>query len=263
MNSELGFKELYEVSIKATLPIEVGGRIIEAGETIASFDKIQIANFQEIKDVVSAKGGYGNQSLVTWDSTKEVRISFTQGIFSKIQLALMTNSKLIENHGKQVVPINTREQHEIDENGKIFLDHYPNGIVFIYDQTTGEKITDAEINGKIIELNDYTKYRDVVVDYWYNYENGFTTLTVGQRLTCGHLSLTGKMKVKDDITGKVRTGIIRIPKMRLMSDLSMRVGSDAIPQTGRLDAVAEPEGPRNQQKVMEIIFLNDDIDADM
>jgi hypothetical protein len=152
MTNELGFKELYEVSIKATLSIEVGGKTIEAGETIASFDRIQIANFQEIKDVVSAKGGYGNQSLVTWDSTKEVKISFTQGVFSKTQLALMTNSKLIEDHGEQMVPINTREQHESDENGKIILNHQPNGTVFIYDQKTGEKITDARISGDIIWL---------------------------------------------------------------------------------------------------------------
>jgi hypothetical protein len=40
MTNEIGFKELYEVSLKASLPIEVGGIKIEAGETIASFDKI-------------------------------------------------------------------------------------------------------------------------------------------------------------------------------------------------------------------------------
>jgi hypothetical protein len=102
-----------------------------------------------------------------------------------------------------------------------------------------------------------------VVDYWYDYYNGFTKLEVGRPLTAGFLSLIGKMKVKDDTTGKVVTGIIKIPKLRLMSDLSIRVGSDAIPQVGRLDAVAVPEGARSQSKVMEIIFLNDDIDADM
>jgi hypothetical protein len=41
----LGFKELYEVSLKATYPIEVGGKIIEPGETVAAFDRIQLANF--------------------------------------------------------------------------------------------------------------------------------------------------------------------------------------------------------------------------
>ena len=261
MTNELSFKELYEVSIKATLPIEVGGRCIEAGETIASFDKIQIANFQEIKNVVSAKGGYGNQSLITWDSTKEVKLSFTQGIFSKIQLALMTNSKLIANCGEQVVSINAREQHESDENGKVVLKHLPKEPVFIYDQETGLKMDRPLISGNTFYLPE--KFKNIVVDYWYDYSSGFTTLAAGQQLTTGYLSLTGRIKVKDDVTGKVTTGIIKIPKLRLMSDLSMRVGSDAIPQVGRLDAVAVPEGARGQSKVMEIIFLNDDIDADM
>ena len=60
MTNELNFKELYSVSLKATYPIEVGGRLIVPGETVASFDKVQIANFQEIKNVTSASGGYGN-----------------------------------------------------------------------------------------------------------------------------------------------------------------------------------------------------------
>jgi hypothetical protein len=77
MNNELGFKELYEVSLKTTLHIEVSGEKIEAGETIAVFDRIQIANFQEIKNIASANGGWDNRSHVFWDSTKEIKISFT------------------------------------------------------------------------------------------------------------------------------------------------------------------------------------------
>jgi hypothetical protein len=92
MTNELNFKELYEVSLKATYPIEVSGNSIEPGETIASFDKILIANFQEIKQSASANGGFDNRSHIYWDTTKEVKISFAQGIFSKTHLALMTNA---------------------------------------------------------------------------------------------------------------------------------------------------------------------------
>jgi hypothetical protein len=46
---------------------------------------------------VSANGGKNNQPLIYWDSTKELKISFTQGVFSKTQLALMSNAKLIKN----------------------------------------------------------------------------------------------------------------------------------------------------------------------
>ena len=261
MTNELNFKELYQVSLKATLPIEVGGNSIEPGETIASFDKVQIANFQEIKNTTSANGGYGNQSLIFWESTKEIKISFTQGVFSKTQLALMANSQLVDSLGEEVVSINMREEFESDDTGKINIGRVLRDPVFVYDKATGKKITGWTRANNVIYLSE--QYKEVIVDYWYDYNNGFTAMRVGKPLTTGFLSLTGKMKVKDDTTGKVVTGIIKIPKLRLMSDLSIRVGSDAIPQVGRLDAVAVPEGARGQSKVMEIIFLNDDIDADM
>ena len=261
MNNELGFKELYEVSLKATYPIEVGGAKFEVGETIASFDKIQLANFQEVKNIANANGGWDNRSHIHWESTKELHLNFTQGVFSKTQLALMTNAKLINNLGKQIIPINKREVFESNENGLIKVGRELREPIFVYDQTTGEKITNWTRNENSIVLEE--SYKTVLIDYWYNYDNGCITLTVGQALTHGYFSLTGKMRVKDGVTGHVTTGILNIPKLRLMSDLSMRVGSDAIPQVGRLDAVAVPEGVRGQQKVMEITFLNDDIDADM
>jgi hypothetical protein len=261
MTNELNFKELYEVSLKSTLPIEVSGTKIEAGETIASFDSIQVANFQEIKNTASANGGWDNRAHIFWETTKEVKINFSQGVFSKIQLALMTNAQLINNEGEQIIPINKREEFESDEHGKVVIGRTLREPVFVYDKATGKKITGWTQATDSIMLNE--AYKSVVVDYWYDYDNGCQIMTVGRPLTQGYLSLCGKMRVKDDVTGKVKTGIIKIPKLRLMSDLSMRVGSDAIPQVGRLDAVAVPEGGRGQSKVMEIIFLNDDIDADM
>ena len=261
MTNELGFKELYEVSLKSTSNIEVNGVQIEPGETVASFARIQIANFQEIKNIASANGGWDNRAHIYWETTKEIKINFTQGVFSKTQLALMSNCQLVENEGEQVIPINVRQEYESDDRGKIVIGRTLREPIFVYDKNTGKKITGWTATTDSILLNE--AYKSVVVDYWYDYDNGCVTMTVGRPLTRGYLSLTGKMKVKDGVTGKVTTGIITIPKLRLMSDLSMRVGSDAIPQVGRLDAVAVPEGVRGQQKVMELTFLNDDIDADM
>ena len=76
MTNELNFKELYEVSLKSTLPIEVSGTKIEAGETIASFDRIQIANFQEIKSAASANGG--------WEDRKSTRLNSSHVCLSRM-----------------------------------------------------------------------------------------------------------------------------------------------------------------------------------
>ena len=261
MENDFGFKDLYEVSLNATYPIEVGDNVIEAGETIALFDKIQIANFQEIKNSTSARGGFDNRAHMSWETTKEIKINLAQGVFSKSQFALMSNAQLINNVNNEAIILRKRERHESDESGRIVVNHQPCEPIFVYDYTTGKKMGDWSRADNAIYINE--QYKDVIVDYGYEYINGSTIMRVGKSLTNGYLSLTGKMRVKDDTTGKVVTGIIKIPKLRLMSDLSMRVGSDAIPQVGRLDAVAVPEGGRGQSKVMEIIFLNDDIDADM
>lgn len=261
MNSEFGLKELYEVSLKATYPIEVKGRTVEIGETIAMFDHIQLANFSEIKNFISANGGFDNRALVWWEETKEIQLNFTQGVFSKTQMALMTNAKLLKNKEDFVIPINCHEKVETDENGVAKLKHKASLPIFVYDISTGEKITGCTISGN--QINTTVAYTDILVDYYYNYDNGCETMVFGNSLANGYFSLEGKTRVKDDITGQVKTGIIKIPKLKLLSNLSMRLGNDAIPQVGRLDAVAVPVGTRGQKKVMELIFLNDDIDSDM
>jgi hypothetical protein len=71
-NSDMNFKELYEVSLKATYPIEVNNRTIEIGESIAVFDRIQLANFSETKKFISANGGFDNRPLIWWEETKDI-----------------------------------------------------------------------------------------------------------------------------------------------------------------------------------------------
>lgn len=254
----LGFKELYEVSLKTTYPIEVGNRKIEIGETVARFDKIQLANFEEHKKFFKT----GNTSnAVWWEDTREIRLSFTQGVFSKVQLAFLTNAKLLESDGIEPLKLSYQEVLESDEEGRIFTKHGISRPCFVYDNLTGEKITEVSINYKTIFTG--TAYQEFLVDYCYEYDNNYKILAIGSPLTNGYLSLEGKMRVKDDITGQVTTGIIRIPKLKLLSNLSMRLGQDAIPLVGHLDAIAVPTGERGQKKVMELIFLSDDIDSDM
>ena len=261
MDNNVGFKELYEVSLKTTYPIEISGRKIEVGETIAVFDKIQIGNFEEKKNFISANGGFDNRARVWWEETKEVRVNLTQGVFSKSHLALMTNAKYVENEGQSFVSINRREEVETNDEGKAIVKYPVSAPVFVYDKKTGQKLTDFTYtdNTIITSLN----YTEIIVDYYYNYDNKYSIFSFGRGLTNGYLSLEGKTRVKDDITGQITTGIIKIPKLKLLSNLSMRLGQDAVPLVGRLDAIAVPTGERGHKKVMELIFLNDDIDSDM
>ena len=86
---------------------------------------------------------------------------------------------------------------------------------------------------------------------------------MGQQLFKSYLRLEGKTRLKDDKTGQVYTGIIVIPKLKLMSDLSIRLGRDVNPTVTSFRAEGLPTGARGNSVVCNLYTLNDDIDADI
>ena len=262
-NNEFGLKELYDLTLKATYPIDIAGRRFETGEVIARFDKIQIANFKEIVSRVSANGGYANQARVIWEDPKEIQLSFSQGIFSATQFALLSNARLINEKSQEPIYVPSHFVGESDEDGKIEVNHKNIKDVFVYNARTHEKITPKSIdleNGEIVIDKEYC---DVEIDFNYGYTDGATICTIGQKLIEGYLQLEGKSRVKDDITGKVRTAILRIPRLKLVSDLSMRLGREATPVLANFNAVGLPMSGKGSRAIMEMLFLNDDIDAEI
>ena len=263
MNTEFGLKELYDLTLKATYPIEVEGRKFEAGEVIARFDKIQIANFREITSRISANGGKYNPALVVWEDPREIQINFTQGVFSQKQFALLSNSNLIKTAPGETATVSGHFVGESDEEGKINLGKEKISNVFVYNAKTFDKINPISVDlekGVIVIENSYC---DVEVDYHYEYANEISIMSVGQRLIEGFLLLEGKTRVKDDITGKTHTAILRIPRLKLVSDLSMRLGREAGPLLANFSAIAYPQSAGRDKKIMEMLFLSDDIDAEM
>lgn len=259
---QFSFKDLYDVSLKSAYPIEIGNRKIEAGEIIAFFDKIQLSNWNEIKSRTAARGGFDNRARVWWESTKEVQLVLSQGIFSKEQFAILCDARAVYKDENPLLFLNQRERLESNENCEVGLKYVPTGKVFVYDVDSGSKLENVEIlEDKKIKIKK--PYQDVIVDYEYNYLGSTTQVKLGQRLIEGWLSLQGKTKVQDDVTGLIKTGIIQIPKLKLMSGLSMQLGERATPMVGKLQAVAVPDGVRGNSTVMELIFLDEDIDSDM
>ena len=263
MNSEFGLKELYDLTLKSTYPIEMEGRVFEAGEVIARFDKIQLANFREVTSRTSSTGGQGNNTYVVWETPKEVQLNFTQGIFSKRQFALLSNANLIKSAPSDKILLSAHYSGESDEQGRIQLDKTGVLNVFIYNAQTFKKIEPIilDLEKGVIIIDQ--KYQDVEIDYQYYYTNGYTNMVLGQKLIQGFLQLEGKTRVKDDITGKTHTALLRIPRLKLVSDLSMRLGREAGPLLANFSAIGYPEGISRDKKVMELLFLNDDIDAEI
>lgn len=262
MDNEFGLQELYFVQLKSTYPIEIKGKEFAAGEVIAAFDNIQISNFQEIHKEAAAQGGYQNRKLVIWNRTEGVDLIFTQGIFSKTQLSLMNNMRLITLNENQIVRIAQRDELETDSEGKITLTHAPmNSWIFVYNKETGEKLTGlSRVDQQTLQTP--LIYQEVIVDYEYAYDNGIDVSFVGEDIFDGYLSLEGRTRIKDDITGETHTAIIYIPKLKITSEFNLTLGRNAQPVVGQFKATALATGERKQSKALEIYFLEDDIDKD-
>ena len=262
MENEFGMQELYFVQLKSTYPIEIKGRKIAAGEVIASFDKIQIANFKDIHKEIAAQGGYQNRKLVVWKRTEGIELVFTQGIFSKTQFGLMANSRLLNIGNTQAVRIAQRDELETNNEGIITLTHKPiNSWIFVYNKETGEKLTNLSLVGEK-QIQTPLIYKDVIVDYEYAYDNGADVSLVGEEIFDGFMTLEGRSRIKDDVTGETHTAIIYIPKLKITSDFNLTLGQNAQPIVGKFNATALSVGSPKNSRALEIYFLKDDIDVD-
>ena len=262
MEQEFGMQELYFVQLKSTSIIEINGQTIAKGEVIAAFDKIQIANFKEIHREAAAQGGYQNRKLVIWNRTEGVDLVFTQGVFSRTQLGLMHNSKLLSIGENQVVRIAQRDELETDSEGVITLTHKPiDNWIFVYNKETGEKLTELVRTGSDT-IQTPLVYKDVIVDYEYGYDNGADVSFIGEDIFEGYVSLEGRTRIKDDVTGVTHTGIIYIPKLKITSDFNLTLGMNGQPVIGKFSGTAIPLGDRKNSRALEIYYLEDDIDVD-
>lgn len=257
IDREFGTKELYWAALKATSQVEVDGRTVEPGEIIAEFKDIQISEINEVKRHWVAEGGYGNQGWVFWDDTKEVTFNFTQGIFTKTQLALTSNADIYKRK-TELIDLPKTEYLESDDNGIIELENIPVHQLFIYDAATGERIKPVALKENKVKIAD--NYRNVICHYYFNHNNDSTVIRIGTRLIKGYLRLEGKTRLKDDKTGQNVTGYIVIPQLKLMSDLSMRLGKDAAPMVANFTGVGYPVGNRGRKTVCELAILDRDID---
>ena len=172
----------------------------------------------------------------------------------------MSNSRLLQQTKDDYIFVTKTEEQESGEDGTFLLKHKPARKLFIYRKDNQQKITNYGVWDNKITLED--PFVDVIVDYEYIYDNGGKLMKIGQRLIDGYLEFEGKTRVKDDITGQEITGLIKISKLKLMSELSIRLGAQANPVVGTFSAVGVPVGGRGNSYVSEFYFLNNDIDSD-
>ena len=292
MENFVGIKEMYDVNLRLNNPLEIGDKKYDTNESILSFSKIEIAQISESKKEVQARGGYHNSPLINWEIDREMSFGVTHGVLSPKSWSILSNSKLKKEQIKSVQMCETVKAIEEGEYCYVDLRFKPNACncvvgaqpnpfneplpmgrrkelmlkplppsrekwIFVYDLETGKRIREFEIYENRIFLRE--RVREVCVDYTFSYIGENYKVEVGKRLFNGFMRLEGKMSAKDEKTGRVSTVLVEMPKIKLSSNLSMRLGSNydsSVVSDFYFTGYLDDSQRRDEQVIMNIEFLD-------
>ena len=283
---EFGVKELYDIVIKTTQPMVFCGREYEKGEPLLFLERAQVAMLNQNRTRVYARGGKENRRLILWETNQPIQLQIQQGVISYESLSLLTNN-VIETTEKHRVPLTQRFQNQLPDGEKYIKLPLKKPIntnkeIYVYDNK-GNKVPKQDTSLLAVDKQneeDEQTYSEVWIDNQnedgtykgYQYKEGFIVnsyytdeikvLNIGENVLHGYLKLEAKTRAKDDTDGYEKTGIFVIPKMRIMSDLSIRLGDSITPMVYGFTVEGEPVGPYNETKVCEMYFLDEDLDAE-
>lgn len=257
---EKGIKEFYDLRLKANAPIELsGGETIEQGETVVHFNTVLELVAQTDSRPALARGGRSNSAEVIWNDIEETYLQFSKGTLNQRSFSIMANS--FYHTSSNPIELTQEESLEADENGEIELEYEPI-LLFIRDKETGAKNkTWTKVGNKKILVGK--AYSEWMVEYTHLYSKSYTIYEIGRELYNHFLFFESKVRLKDDETGLTTTGIIQIPKFRVMSDLSVTVGLTSSPIIGNFGGIGYPTGGRGERSIATIHLLSEDIDTEL
>ena len=282
-----GVKELYEVVLRAKVPMQFGSRYIEQDEPVLYFENISLAMMKESSHPIIARGGWANQPQVIWEHRDEVHFQLSEGVMSAISMSILLSANVTEQGKTEPLLVQKREgPYDVDDNSRVYLEHWPVGLdqkktfIFEYARNVAQKkIYGKRIAGIIDPLDGSEKpclelYEDknltqlanidkiYVIDYYYEYEETALIYMIQKERFNGLFTLEGKFYSKDENDGINYTNLIYMPKVRVVSDINLRLGERADPTVSVFNIIGLPENISSNKKsvVAEIIKLSSDIE---
>ena len=288
MDQYFGHKELYEVVLRAKTPMQFGNRFIEAQEPVLYFDNLQMSLLNEQNSPILARGGWANMPRVIWDERSEVQFAMIEGVMSSVGMSILLSANVLAKGQNQPLYIHKKEgPFTIDSQCLIYPKFWPVSSdirkTFIFDfdrEAIQQKIYGKLIHGKkdpfgteipCIQLfqdkNLQTPAdisRKYLIDYYYEYEDNALIYSVQKERFNGLFTLEAKFYSKDENEGINYTNVLWMPKVRVVSNINLRLGERANPTVSTFNVIGLPETVGDQKNlIMEITRLGQDIDGDI
>ena len=287
-----GTKELYEVVLRAKTPMQFGSRYIEAEEPVLYFENISMALVSEKNSPIFARGGWANMPRVIWDDRSEVSFSMSEGVMSSIGMSILLSANVTSNKEEEPLLISKREgpfklvSKEVNghQYNVLYLTHqpvyYPTKKMFIFDYA--RDVAQKKVYGKQLDIEDplgricmaifedknleinADSNKEYLVDYYYEYGRKALIYTVQKERFNGLFTLEGKFYSKDENEGNNYTNILYMPRVRIVSDINLRLGERADPTMSVFNIIGLPETTTDKKNmILEITRLDEDLDEEI
>lgn len=274
-----GVKELYEVVLKAKIPMQFGARKLEEGEPVLYFENIEMSMLSEKSKPVMARGGWSNLPRVIWEDRSEVVFILREGVMSSISMGILLSANMTQKVEGETLMVPKREgPFSLDLEDCFELEHWPvlppDKKVFIYEyerDVAQKKVYGDIISERVnilgervprIRVKEADATKNYIVDYYYEYKDEALIYLIQKERFNGLFTLEGKFYSKDESDGLNYTNLIYMPRVRVVSDINLRLGERADPTTSVFNIVGMPEKTEESDNlVVKIMHLGKDIDA--
>ena len=296
LDQNFGHKELYEAVIRAKVPMQFGNRYVEAEEPILYFDNVQMALLTEQNRPIFARGGWGNMPRVIWEERSEVQFQMVEGVMSSVGMGILLSSNVLSEQDKNPLYIHMKEG-PLSTVGTATINGvefpcvetkytpitYPIKKAFIFEYTRNN--IQRKIYGREVEPEEdgfgilhprlalaldknFEEPAEIgseyVIDYYYEYEDNALIYSVQKERFNGLFTLEAKFYSKDENEGKNYTNVLYMPKVRIVSNINLRLGERADPTVSTFNIIGLPETVGDQKNlIMEITRLDKNIDAEI
>lgn len=260
-----GTKELYDVVLKANTPMSFGSRKVEVGEPIMYFEKVNFASLNEQSKPIMARGGWGNMPQVIWDDRTETTFTLSEGVMSSIGMAILMNAIVKEPKDGNAY-VQKREGPISLYKGKYTLERTPTKEkkMFCFEYSNDaiqRKITNFSVEGNTLFIEEADESKTYLLDYYFRYGEEALVYLIKKERFNGTFSLEGKFYTKDEIDGLNSTNLLYMPKVRVVSDINLRLGERADPTVSVFNIIAMPENDDDgRQLLMKITKLGEDVE---
>ncbi len=286
-----GMKELYQVVLKAKTSMQFGSRYIEKDEPILYFEHVNISLLSQRNNPIIARGGWANLPQVIWEDRSDVTFSLSEGVLSSVGLGILFSANVTEKQHDEEILVRRREgPFELDSNGCITLKNWPVDLnkkkTFIYKYARDviqKKVYGTRIHGHLDPFDNtrqvpYIKIfedkmcqtqadRDCeyIIEYYYQYPTEALIYRIQKQRFNGLFTLEGKFYSKDENEGINYTNLIYMPKVRVVSDINLRLGEKADPTMSVFNIIGMPEnmGSNKEGLILQMTRLDSDIDSDV